>query len=48
MTHNQETNHSVESDLGMIETVESRDKDFKTSMVNVLRDLNENVNVTKG
>lgn len=47
MWHNQETNQSVESDLGKIETMELADNNFKTALINMHRDLSENMNVMK-
>lgn len=47
MTHDQKVNRSIESDPGMMDTMELADKDFKIALINVHQDLNENMNIMK-
>lgn len=45
ITHNQEKNVSVETDLEMIHVLELAVKNFKTAIINMFKDIKENAYV---
>lgn len=43
MTHNQGKNKPIKTDTEMTEIMELTDMNFKTSIINMFKDLNENM-----
>lgn len=47
MTYNQKKNQSIVTRQEMIEIMEFTDKTFKRHVINTLKDLKENMNITR-